>query len=198
MALATPTSSGVLADSFASSWARNAILVVAGAVFVGLAAQIAIPLPFTPVPVTGQTFAVLLTGAAFGMWRGAASMVLYAIMGLAGIPWFASGTSAFNEGALTVTFGYIVGFIAAAALVGWLAEKGYTTTVARTAGLMALGTIVIYAIGATWLAIALAVSPAIAFDYGIQPFLIGDALKIALAAGLFPIAWQKVKSITNE
>ena len=85
-------------------------------------------MPFTPVPLTGQTFAVLLTAASLGMWRGVASMSLYAVAGLAGVPWFAEGSSAFKSGALTVSFGYILGFIAAAALVGWLAERGATRT----------------------------------------------------------------------
>ena len=139
MSLATPAP-GVIADVFGRSAVRNAVLVVAGAAFVGLAAQVAIPLPFTPVPLTGQTFAVLLTAAALGMWRGVASMSLYAIAGLAGVPWFAEGSSAFKSGALTVSFGYILGFIAAAALVGWLGpERGATRTAPRTAGLMVLG-----------------------------------------------------------
>ena len=93
MALSTPAP-GVLADAFPRSAVRNLILVLGGAAFVGLAAQISIPLPFTPVPVTGQTFAVLLTAAALGTWRGIASMLLYAAAGLAGVPWFAGGSSA--------------------------------------------------------------------------------------------------------
>ena len=197
MALSTPAP-GVLADAFARSAVRNLILVLGGAAFVGLAAQISIPLPFTPVPVTGQTFAVLLTAAALGTWRGVASMLLYAAMGLAGVPWFAGGSSAFKEGALVVSFGYIVGFIAAAALVGWLAERGNTRTALRTAGLMVLGNVVIYTIGATWLAAAIDVPFAKALELGVQPFLLGDALKVALAAGLFPLAWRAVERFTKE
>ena len=197
MALAAPAP-GVLADVYARSALRNAILVIGGAAFVGLAAQVSIPLPFTPVPLTGQTFAVLLTAAALGTWRGVASMLLYAAMGLAGVPWFAGGSSAFKEGALVVSFGYIVGFIAAAALVGWLAERGNTRTVLRTAGLMVLGNAVIYTIGATWLASALSVPFTKALELGVQPFLLGDALKVTLAAGLFPLAWRAVEKFTKE
>ena len=197
MALATPAP-GVLADAFPRSAVRNAILVIGGAAFVGLAAQVSIPLPFTPVPVTGQTFAVLLTAAALGTWRGIASMLLYAAMGLAGVPWFAGGSSAFKDGALVVSFGYVVGFIAAAALVGWLAERGNTRTAVRTAGLMVLGNVVIYGIGATWLATAIDVPFTKALELGVQPFLLGDALKVALAAGLFPLAWRAVKRFTKE
>lgn len=195
MSVATPA---VLADAIPRSAVRNAILVIAGAAFVGLAAQVAIPLPWTPVPVTGQTFAVLLTAAALGTWRGVASMLLYAALGLAGVPWFAGGSSAFQDGALVVSFGYVVGFIAAAALVGYLAERGATRTALRTAGLMVLGNLVIYSIGATWLAAALDVPFGTAIELGVQPFLLGDALKVALAAGLFPLAWRAVERFTGE
>lgn len=197
MALATPAP-GVIADAFPRSVLRNAILVIGGAIFVGLAAQVAIKLPFTPVPITGQTFAVLLTGAALGSWRGASSMVLYTAMGMIGVPWFAEGKAAFQNGALVVSFGYIVGFIVAAWLVGWLAERGNTRTVWRTAGLMVLGNLVIYAIGTAWLAEALSVSLAQAYQWGVEPFLAGDGLKIALAAGLFPLAWKAVEKFTKD
>lgn len=195
MSVATPA---VLADAFPRTAARNAVLVIAGACFVGLAAQVAIPLPFTPVPVTGQTFAVLLTAAALGTWRGIASMLLYAALGMAGVPWFAGGSTAFNEGALVVSFGYVVGFVAAAAVVGILAERGATRTAAGTAGLMVLGNVVIYAIGATWLAAALDVTLGRAIQLGVQPFLLGDLLKVALAAGLFPLAWRAVDRFTKD
>ena len=188
----------VLADAIPRSAARNVLLVIGGAAFVGLSAQVAIPLPFTPVPLTGQTFAVLLTAAALGMWRGAASMSLYAVAGLAGVPWFAGGSSAFKGGALVASFGYVLGFIAAAALVGWLAERGATRTALRTAGLMVLGNVVIYAIGATWLANAIGVSLQRAVELGVTPFLVGDALKVALAAGLFPLAWRAVDRFTSK
>lgn len=197
MSLATPAP-GVIADAFGRSAVRNAVLVLAGATFVGLAAQVAVPLPFTPVPLTGQTFAVLLTAAALGMWRGIASMGVYALAGLAGVPWFAGASTAFSGGALVVSFGYVMGFIAAAALIGWLAERGATRTALRTAGLMVLGNIVIYAIGATWLAAAISVPLTKAIALGVTPFLLGDALKVALAAGLFPLAWRAVERFSAE
>ena len=197
MSLATPAP-GVIADVFGRSAVRNAVLVMAGAAFVGLAAQVSIPLPFTPVPLTGQTFAVLLTAAALGMWRGVASMSLYAVAGLAGVPWFAGASTAFKGGALVVSFGYVLGFIAAAALVGWLAERGATRTAPRTAGLMVLGNVVVYALGATWLAAAIGVSLSQAIALGVTPFLLGDALKVALAAGLFPLSWRAVEKFTAK
>jgi len=117
--------------------------VLGGAAFVGLAAQVAVPLPFTPVPVTGQTFAVLLVGAAFGPLRAVLSMAIYLVAGVIGLPWFAESSTAYTEGTLTPTFGYIVGFIAAAALVVRFAPRA-----ARAPGLWALGTsaiLVLYA-----------------------------------------------------
>jgi biotin transport system substrate-specific component len=195
MSIAAPA---VLADAFPRSVARNLTLVVGGAAFVGLSAQIAIPLWFTPVPLTGQTFAVLLTAAALGVWRSLVSMSLYAVAGLVGVPWFAGGGTAFSEGALVASFGYILGFIAAAALVGYLAERGATRTALRTAGLMVLGNLVIYSVGVTWLKSSLGVTWSLAFEYGLTPFLTGDAIKIALAAGLFPLAWRWVDRFTSK
>jgi biotin transport system substrate-specific component len=198
MALATPAP-GVLADAIGTRTAiRNLILVIGGSAFVGLAAQVSIPLPFTPVPVTGQTFAVLLTAGVLGAGRAIASMLLYIALGMAGVPWFAGGSTAFKEGALVVTFGYVVGFLVAAALVGYLAQRGNTRTPLRAAGLMVLGNIVIYLIGATWLAAAINISLSTAFEVGVQPFLLGDALKILLAAGLFPLAWSAVDLFTKR
>jgi biotin transport system substrate-specific component len=119
MAIAAPQPR-VLADVVPHTWARQLVLVAGGAAFVGLSAQIAIPLPFTPVPLTLQTFAVLLTGAALGSLRGVLAMALYAVVGIAGVPWFAQGSS----GYAAPSFGYILGFIAAAFIVGRIAEGG--------------------------------------------------------------------------
>lgn len=195
MSIAAPA---VLADAIPRSAARNVILVIAGAAFVGLSAQVAIPLWFTPVPLTGQTFAVLLTAASLGMWRSIWSLGLYAVAGLAGVPWFAGGSTAFQEGALVASFGYVLGFIVAAALVGFLAERGATRTALRTAGLMVVGNLVIYAVGVTWLMNAIGVDLATAVEFGLTPFLAGDAIKIALAAGLFPLAWRWVDRFTAK
>jgi len=176
----------VLADVLPGARGRDVALVLGGAAFVGLAAQLSVPLPFTPVPVTGQTFAVLLAGAALGWQRGMASMLLYLLAGAAGVPWFAAGSS----GASAPSFGYIVGFVIAAAVVGRLAGAGADRTPLRTAGLMVLGNVVIYLIGVPWLAVALGVSPAQAVALGLTPFLLGDAVKIAIAAGLLPAGWR--------
>ncbi|MFG2001595.1 biotin transporter BioY [Spirillospora sp. NPDC048911] len=176
----------VLGDLLPGSLARDAALVAGAAAFVGLAAQIAVPLPGTPVPVTGQTFAVLLAGAALGWGRATLGMALYLFAGIAGVPWFTDGES----GAGLHTLGYVIGFVIAAAVVGRLAELGGDRTPARTAGTMLLGTAIMYAAGVPYLMASLGVGPGKAVDLGLTPFLAGDALKVLLAAGLLPTAWK--------
>ncbi len=178
----------VLADVLPRSIARDAMLIIGAAVMVGVFAQIAIPLPFTPVPLTGQTFAVLLAGAALGSVRGILSMLLYTIVGLVGVPWFAEGSSGFAM----PSFGYIIGFIAAAGLVGWLAERGWTRNALDTALAMVLGNVLIYTVGVTWLKFSLGATWASAIELGMTPFLLGDGFKILLAAGLFPLLWRQL------
>ena len=190
MALASPAPR-VLADYAARTALAQIVLVFSGAAFVGIAAQIAIPLPFTPVPLTLQTFAVLLAGAALGSLRGVASMGLYALMGVVGVPWFAEGSSGYS----TASFGYILGFILAAFIVGRLAERGASTTPIHSAALMVIGNLAIYAVGVTWLKFAIDSSWATALSLGVVPFLIGDAIKIALAAGLLPLSWKGLEKL---
>lgn len=177
-----------LGDVIPGGLARSVALVLGGAVFVGLTAQVVVPLPFTPVPLSLQTFSVLLVGAVLGSRRGAASMALYLLAGVAGVPWF----SAHHSGWSFPSFGYIVGYVAAAWLVGRLAERGADRQVLPTAGLMALGNLVIYAFGVPGLMLATGMPLAKALLLGVLPFLIGDAVKIALAAGLLPAAWKLV------
>jgi biotin transport system substrate-specific component len=187
--MATATRShATLADTLPGERVRDVIVVILGAVITGLAAQVSFHIPGTPVPVTGQTFAVLLTGAALGLRRSALSMTLYLAAGVAGVPWYANHASGFGGPA----FGYVVAFIVAAALVGWLAERGGDRTVARTVGTMLLGTAAIYLVGASWLAVDLHLGAAKAWDLGVRPFLVGDALKLVLAAGMLPGAWWLV------
>ncbi|MGW7222786.1 biotin transporter BioY [Streptomyces sp. NPDC054826] len=178
----------VLADLLPASRVRNATLVLGGAALTGLAAQIAVPIPGSPVPVTGQTFAALLVGTALGARRGVLSLALYALAGMAGVPWFAEGASGIGM----PSFGYILGMVLAAALVGALARRGADRSVLRTAGSMLLGSAVIYAVGVPYLALATGMSASAAIAAGLTPFLIGDALKAALAMGLLPAAWKLV------
>ncbi|MFG2527898.1 biotin transporter BioY [Streptomyces sp. NPDC048516] len=181
----------VLADLLPAATAsrarvRDAALVLGGAALTGIAAQIALPVPGSPVPVTGQTFAALLVGASLGASRGALSLALYALAGLAGLPWFAGGTS----GAGGATLGYIVGMLLAATVVGALARRGGDRGVLRTAATMAAGTALIYAVGVPYLALSTGMSLGQAVAAGLVPFLIGDALKAALAMGALPTAWK--------
>jgi biotin transport system substrate-specific component len=158
-------------------------------VLTGLAAQVAVHIPGSPVPVTGQTFAALLVGTGLGWKRGGLSLALYFVAGLAGVPWFTDGAS----GWAAVTGGYLVGFIAAGALVGALANRGGDRTPLRTVGTMVLGNLVIYSVGVPWLMAATGMNLPAALLAGVVPFLIGDAVKIALAAGLLPGTWAVVR-----
>ncbi|MEW2414935.1 biotin transporter BioY [Streptomyces sp. NPDC046866] len=176
----------VLADLLPASRVRDAALVVGGAALTGLAAQLSVPVPGSPVPVTGQTFAALLVGTALGARRGVLSLALYALLGAAGMPWFAHGTS----GAGGASFGYVLGMVLASGIVGALARRGADRSVLRTAGAMALGSAVIYAVGVPYLALSTGMSFGAAVAAGLTPFLIGDALKAALAMGALPAAWK--------
>ncbi len=179
----------VLADLVPSFAVRDAILVVAYAGLVGLLAQVVIVLPFTPVPITGQTFGVLLGGMALGWRRALAGMVLYVAVGLAGVHWFAQGEGGF--GILSApSFGYLVGFVLAAGILGRLAEMGLDRNPVFTLVSMVAGNAVIYFFGVTWLMNAIHVGLGTAISLGLTPFLLGDAIKALLAAGLLPGAWK--------
>jgi biotin transport system substrate-specific component len=167
---------------------RDVALVVAGALLIYLTARVAIPVPGSPVPITGQTFGVLLVGGALGFRRGLIGVALYVLLGVIGLPFFAEG-----RGGISViwgaTGGYLVGFVIAGALVGRLAELGWDRKIGGALGAMLLGSAVIYAIGLPWLGIVVGMSPAETIAQGLTPFLFGDALKLVLAAVLFPVAW---------
>jgi len=193
LATAAVRPGAVLADLLPAStrargYARDLALVLGGAAFTGIAAQLAVPVPGSPVPVTGQTLAALLVATTLGARRGVASLALYLLAGLAGVPWFAQASS----GSGVVTLGYVIGFVVAAAVVGELARRGADRSPLRTAGAMLLGNLAIYAVGVPYLAAALHVSLGTAASLGLYPYLIGDALKIALAMGLLPAAWKLV------
>ncbi|GAA2661563.1 biotin transporter BioY [Streptomyces lunalinharesii] len=191
MSTAAPTllPGAVLADLLPAATAtrarvRDAALVAGGAVITGIAAQIAVPVPGSPVPVTAQTFAPLLVGTSLGARRGLLSLALYALLGMAGVPWFAGGAS----GAGGATFGYVLGMLLAATAVGALARRGGDRGVLRTAATMVAGNAVIYAIGVPYLALSTGMPFGRAVAVGMVPFLIGDAVKIALAMGAVPTA----------
>lgn len=183
------------------SIATDIALVVSGAALTALAAQWVIPM--YPVPFTGQTFAVLLVATALGTWRGASAMLLYVLAGAAGLPIFNNGNSGiFVEKAgtmsLTPTLGYLVGFIAAAAVAGKLAELQWDKRVLGVAASFVAGNLVIYAFGVPTLAVVLGLDLATALQLGFVPFLIGDALKLVAAAALLPLAWRGTNRISKN
>jgi biotin transport system substrate-specific component len=163
-------------------------MVLSGTALVALAAQLAVPM--FPVPMTMQTFAVLLVGAVIGAGRAAISMSLYLGLGAAGLPVFAGAQ---NLTGVLPTAGYLVGFVAAAALVGLLARMGWSSSPLRVAASFAAGSLVIYGFGVVGLMLALGLTPSTALAAGVLPFLIGDVAKAALAAVLLPAAWKLVR-----
>ena len=173
------------------SWLRDLTLIMLGTLFIAMLAQLVIPLPFTPVPLTGQTFAVLLVAATLGSKRGAASMVLYLAAGAIGLPFFAGGSHGFSV-IIGATGGYLIGFIISAYVIGLLAERGLERSIRTSIIPFFVGTVIIYACGVTWLAIILG-SFSKAITLGLVPFLIGDVIKLIAASLALPAAWKLVK-----
>ncbi len=176
---------------FPRSRAVTSGLVIGFALLTALAAQIVIPLPFTPVPITGQTFSVLLAGAALGSTMGSASMLLYVGLGAAGLPFYADGSSGW-EVVRGVTGGYLVGFIVAAWLVGALAERLQDRAVLTAIPAFLLGSVIIHLLGVPWLAHVLDVGWMEAASLGSLPFIPGDLIKVAAAGLLLPLTWRFV------
>jgi biotin transport system substrate-specific component len=167
---------------------RNIALIVAGALLIYLTARIAFPVPGSPVPVTGQTFGVLLAGGALGFRRGVSSVALYVLIGLVGLPFFAEGKGGINV-ILGASGGYLIGFIIAGAVVGRLAELGWDRRIVGAVVAMLIGNVVIYLVGVPWLMVVLHADLPTGIAKGLTPFLVGDAVKLALAAAAFPVAW---------
>lgn len=170
---------------------RHLALILAGTLLIALAAQVFFYLPGNPVPYTGQTFGVLLAGGALGFRRGVAATSIYLLIGYLGLPVFAGGSHGVGV-VLGATGGYLVGFILAAAIVGRLAELGWDRTALGSVGAMLLGSVAIYVVGVPWLAVVQSQPLDWAIANGLLPFLLGDALKLGLAAAAFPAAWWLV------
>jgi len=170
-----------------SDWARTSALVVGFSLLTALAAQVVVPLPWTPVPLTGQTFAVLLTGALLGPRLGAMAMLAYLAEGALGLPFFRGGAGGAAHLA-GPTAGYLFAFPFAAYVTGYLAERGWDRKFMTAAAAMALGSVVILASGWAWLTLFYR-SASDAFAAGVLPFLVGDVVKIALAAAALPAGW---------
>ncbi|MFZ1361888.1 MAG: biotin transporter BioY [Candidatus Nanopelagicales bacterium] len=180
--------SPVLADLLPGSRVRDIALVLAGTVFVTVAGWISIPLWFTPVPLSLATFAVLLTGAALGPLRAGLSIALFMVLGMVGLPMFANQAS----GWAFASFGYIIGYLVAAIVVGALARRRADRTFLGTFGMIAIGSLIIYAFGLPWLMGFLGVDLAQGLQLGVVPFLVGDLIKTAAAALLLPATWKLV------
>ncbi len=183
-----------------SARARHAALIAAGALFIYLCSLVVIVLPDNPVPITGQTLGVLVVGGALGFRRGSLATLLYVTIGIIGFPAFAEHKSgiatiaAFEDGKLILgaTGGYLIGFVLASAIVGRLAELGWDRHLGGSVAAMLLGSAAIYAVGLPWLMAATGFTPAETIEKGLLPFIPGDVLKLALAAGIFPFAWWVV------
>jgi biotin transport system substrate-specific component len=173
-------------------WARSAALVLGFSLLTALAAQVVIPLPWTPVPLTGQTFAVLLTGALLGSRLGALAMLAYLVEGATGLPFFRGGAGGAHYLFFSPTAGYLFAFPAAAFVAGYFAERGWDRRFATAAAAMALGSLVVLASGWAWLSLFYRTA-ADAFAAGVLPFLVGDVVKIALAAAALPAGWALLR-----
>ena len=187
---AHPTLIGSAWPGAAGSWLRMAILAIAGTVLLTVSAKIQVP--FYPVPMTMQTFAVLVIGMAYGWKLGGATVALYLAEGAAGLPVFA-GTPEKGVGLAYMagpTGGYLAGFVLAAGIAGRLGEKGWDRSIPMTLAAMVIGTVIIFAPGYVWLALLIGSEKAWAF--GVLPFLLGEVFKIALAAAVLPGAWKLI------
>ena len=201
MATATaPAPRSVLADAFAvrahagaasRAWARNAVLILAGALFTALCAQISIPVPPSPVPVTGQTLAVVLVGATLGAWRGGSALALYLLLGLA-FPVYADGASGWSV-VTGASGGYLVGFIVAAAVIGRLAERGADRKVLTAFACFVAGQLIVFAFGVTGLKLAVGQDWGWTIHNGFTVFIVGGLIKAAIAGAALPSAWRLVR-----
>jgi biotin transport system substrate-specific component len=191
-------SDALLSRNAQRSWLTDALLIVGFSGFVALTAQIQILLPFTPVPITGQTLGVLLTGAVLGKWRGMLALLLYLIEGAIGLPVFAGGASGFAR-IIGPTGGYLLSYPLAAAVVGWLAERGWDRRLPLAIAAMLIGNLIIYLIGVPWLGLYKGILGNVSvLMAGVYPFLPGDLFKILIAAGVLPGAWALLRGIRDR
>jgi biotin transport system substrate-specific component len=174
---------------FARGLPMDIALIAAGAGLTAIAAQVAIPL--WPVPVTGQTLAVLLVGSTLGALRGTLSLVLYAVLGIVGVPVFSDATHGLSI-VMGPTGGYIIGFIFAAALTGWLAQRAWDHRILGAILSFLAGTVVTFMIGLPWLAVSLHLNLEQTLQFGLYPFIVGGAVKALLAAGIVRLAWRQI------
>ncbi len=186
----------VLIESISMTWVKNLVAVFTGTAFISAMAQVSIPLPFTPVPLTGQTLAVLLTASALGTWRSVSASVLYLVLAVAGLPVLTPqadgshivGTQVFQM----ASFGYVIGFIIASFAVGKLSERGLSKSIIGSTATMFAGNVIIYSFGLVNLQFVTNAEWAQVIAWGLTPFIIGDLIKIAIAANLLPATWKLI------
>ena len=183
--------------SHSTNLLKDFLLVLGFSLFVAICAFIAIPLPFTPVPITLQPSAVLLAGAVLGSKRGSLAMLIYLAEGATGLPVFAGGTGGFLH-LLGPTAGYLWSYPVAALVTGLLCERGLDRSYWTSVFSMLPGTLIIYALGVPWLAVVMHLNASQAFVGGMLPFIPGDLLKLAIASALLPSLWQLVRKIKPD
>jgi biotin transport system substrate-specific component len=189
---ALPSRPLVLADLVPNVRARNAVLVSLGVLLTALLAQVSVPVPGSPVPITGQTLAVVLTAAALGPVRGVAVQVAYMACALVGLPFYSEASGGVDV-VFGATGGYVIGFIPAAFLIGLAARRGADRNPLKAAPLFVAGQAVIFAVGVPWLAVSADMSAGQALDAGFYPFILGGLVKAAIAAAVLGTAWKATR-----
>jgi biotin transport system substrate-specific component len=174
-----------------SSALTHALFIVGGTAFIAVMAQVSLPVPGSPVPVTGQTLAVLLVGTTYGARLGVATFSTYLLAGIAGAPIFAGGTYGIDR-VLGATGGYLFGMLLASAVLGFLAERRADQKFSTSFPALLLGNLIIFSFGLTWLHFSLDLTWAKTFSMGLTPFILGEALKIAIVATSLPLIWRKI------
>jgi len=180
-----------------SSALTHALFIVGGTAFIAGMAQVSLPVPGSPVPITGQTLAVLLVGTTYGARLGAATFATYMLAGIAGAPIFAGGAYGINQ-VLGATGGYLFGMLLASAVLGYLAERRADQKFSTSFPALLFGNLIIFTFGLTWLHFSLDLTWAKTFSMGLTPFILGEVLKIAIVATSLPLVWRKISETITK
>ena len=179
----------------------HALFIVGGVAFISAMAQVSVPVPGSPVPVTGQTLAALLVGTTYGARLGFTTFATYLIAGIAGAPIFAPSATSANHGidrVMGATGGYLIGMLAASLLLGYLADRKADQKFVTSFPALLLGEVVIFGIGLLWLHQSLGITWAKTLEFGFTPFIIGEILKIAIVGTSLPLVWRKISQTLNK
>jgi biotin transport system substrate-specific component len=180
-----------------SSALTHALFIVGGTAFIAGMAQVSLPVPGSPVPITGQTLAVLLVGTTYGARLGASTFATYMLAGIAGAPIFAGGAYGINQ-VLGATGGYLFGMLLASAVLGYLAERRADQKFSTSFPALLFGNLIIFTFGLTWLHFSLDLTWAKTFSMGLTPFILGEVLKIAIVATSLPLVWRKISETITK